>query len=162
MTFKIDADYLPAPVAAVLRCRGCGGLNNYGGVRAGKVARCGVCRVALDVSGKLQGVREEELDRAVEGAPVPVVLLVWDPADPVCRTAAAVLERIAVKNLGGFLALTVDVEVHPGFPRSRKIDGVPMFVLFREQAESGRFGGVLDEAALSRWILAGEPPVTVH
>ena len=161
MTSRRVSDYR-SRVAAVLRCRGCGGLNNYGGVRAGKVARCGVCRVALDVSGKLQGVREEELDHAVEGAPVPVIVLVWDPADPVCRTAAAALERISMKRLGAMLALTVDVEVHPDFPRAQRIDTLPTFVLFREQAEAGRFGGVLEEEALARWILAGEPPVTVH
>lgn len=161
MTFNIDAAYRRS-MAAVVRCRGCGGLNNYGGVRPGKVARCGVCRAGLDVSGKLQGVREEELDRAIEGAPVPVILLVWDPADPVCRTAAAALERVSVKNLGGLLALTVDVEVHPDFSQARRIETLPTFVLFRAQAEAGRFRGALEEAALARWILAGDPPVTVH
>lgn len=149
-------------MAAVLRCRGCGGLNNYAGVRPGKVARCGVCRVALDVSGKLQGVRGEELERAVEGAPVPVIALVWDPADPVCRTAAAALERVAVQNLGALLALTVDVEVHPDFPRVRQIDLYPTFLLFRAQVEAGRFAGVLEESPLARWIFAGDPPVTVR
>ena len=151
-----------AVVAAVLRCRGCGGLNNYGGIRAGKVARCGLCRVALDVSGKLQGIREEELARTVEGSPVPVVLLVWDPADPVCRTVAAALERISARNLGAMVAVAVDVEVHPEFPRSQRIETLPTFVLYRAQAEAGRFAGVLEETPLARWILAGEPPVTVH
>lgn len=146
----------------VVRCRGCGGLNNYGGVRAGKVARCGVCRVALDVSGKAQGVREEELDRAIEGSPVPVVLLVWDPADPTCRSAAAALERVSVQHLGSLLALTLDVEVHPDFARARSVDAVPAFLLFRGQAEAGRLGGVLAEDALARWVLDGLAPATVH
>lgn len=147
---------------AVLRCRGCGGLNNYGGVRPGKVARCGVCRVALEVSGKSQGVRVDELDRTVEGSPVPVVALVWDPADPTCRTAAAALERVSAQNLGAFLALTVDVEVHADFAAARSVQSLPTFLLFRGQAEAGRLGGVLTEAELARWVLDGHSPATLH
>ena len=148
---------------AVVRCRSCGGLNNYGGVRPGKVARCGVCRGPLDVSGKAQGVREDELARVVEGSPVPVVVLVWDPADPTCRSAAAALERVSTTHLGELVALTVDIEVHPDFPRTRSVGAVPGFLLFRGQSEAGRFSGVLTDEALSRWVLAGEaPPATVH
>lgn len=147
----------------VVRCRGCGGLNNYGGVRPGKVARCGVCRGQLDVSGKAQGVREEELTRVVEGSPVPVVVLVWDPADPTCRNAAAALDRVSTSHLGEVLALTVDVEVHPDFPRARAVGAVPGFLLFRSQAEAGRFSGVLSEDVLAKWVFAGETPAaTVH
>jgi thioredoxin-like negative regulator of GroEL len=147
---------------AVVRCRGCGGLNNYAGVRPGKVARCGVCRVALEVSGKSQGVRAEELDRTVEGSPVPVIALVWDPADPTCRTAAAALERVSVQNLGSFVALTVDVEVHPGFAPARSVEALPTFLLFRGQQEVGRTSGVLAEDTIARWVLDGLAPATVH
>lgn len=147
----------------VVRCRSCGGLNNYGGVRPGKVARCGVCRGQLDVSGKAQGVREDELARVVEGSPVPVVVLVWDPADPACRNAAAALERVSTGRLGEVLALTVDVEIHPDFPRSRSVPAVPGFLLFKGNEEAGRFSGVLTEDALTRWVFAGEAPLaTVH
>lgn len=147
---------------AVVRCRGCGGLNNYGGVRPGKVARCGVCRVALDVSGKFQGVRVEELDRTIEGSPVPVITLVWDPADPACRTAAAALDRVSAQNLGSFLALSLDVEVHPDFAPARSIDSLPTFLLFRGQQEVGRRSGVLAEDALARWVLEGPTPAAAH
>ena len=147
---------------AVVRCRGCGGLNNYGGVRPGKVARCGVCRVALDVSGKFQGVRVDELDRAVEGSPVPVLALVWDPADPTCRRASAALDRVSVENVGAVLALTVDVEVHPGFADARSIDSVPTFLMFRGGREIERRRGLLAEDAIARWVLDGLAPATVH
>ena len=146
----------------IIRCKGCGALNNYGGHREGKVARCGHCRAGLDVSGRAQGVREEELARAVEGAPVPVVALVWDPADPTCRAAAAALERISARHLGELLALTVDVEVHPGFPRAHGIASLPAFLLFRGGAERApheeRREGVLDERDLERWLLSGAAP----
>ena len=146
----------------VLRCRSCGTLNNYRGAREGKVARCGACRTALDESGKPQGVREEELARTVEGSPVPVVALVWDPADPRCREAASRLESLSVRRLGGLVALTVDVEVHPEFPERRSIGAVPAFLLFRGNAEAGRQAGVPAEDELERWVLGAGDPVAVH
>jgi thioredoxin 2 len=145
----------------VVRCRGCGALNNYGGARAGKVARCGTCRGALDVSGKPQGVREDELHRAVEGSPVPVVVLVCDPADPAGRIAAGVLERVATRHLGELVALTVDVEVHPRFAGEHAIDALPAFLLYRKQEEAARLGAIAVASAdeLERWVLS---PPTVH
>ena len=149
---------VPASVRAlmatpVIRCRGCGTLNNYGGARPGKIARCGGCRAALDVSGKPQGVREDELDRAVEGSPAPVVVLVADPADPTCRLAQAALERFAVRRLGTLVALTVDVEVHPRFPHEHSIDAVPTFLLYRSREEAGRLAGVVSEEELEAWVI---------
>lgn len=146
----------------VLRCRSCGTLNNYPGARPGKIARCGSCRGALDESGKPQGVREEELARTVEGCPVPVVALVWDPADPRCREAARQLESVATRHVGGLIALTVDVEVHPAFPGQRAIESVPSFLLFRASAESSRQAGAPGEKELERWVLGDADPVAVH
>lgn len=146
----------------VLRCRSCGSLNNYPGARPGKIARCGSCRGTLDESGKPQGVREEELARTVEGSPVPVIALVWDPTDPRCREAARQLESLSTRRAGGLIALTVDVEVHPDFPGRRAIETVPSFLLFRGNVETGRQTGAPGEEALERWALKHGDPAAVH
>ena len=140
----------------VLRCRGCGALNNYAGVRAGKVPKCGACRGTLDVSGRSQGVDGESLSRTVEGAPIPVILLVWDPSDPACRSAGAALDRFATRDPGSVIALTVDVEIHPRFPNERSIETIPTLVLFRDGAEVDRNPGGLSEQELARWVAPPE------
>ena len=139
-------------MAGIVRCRGCGALNNYAGVREGKVPKCGACRVALDVSGRAQGVAEEALARAVEGSPVPVLLLVWDPSDRACRSVGTAVDRFAARRVGEQLALTVDVEVHPNFPATRAIETVPTLLLFRGGAEADRQASALGEDELERWI----------
>lgn len=140
----------------ILRCRGCGALNNYAGARAGKVPKCGACRNNLDVSGRTQGVDGESLSRAIEGSTVPVIALVWDPSDPGCRTAGAALDRFAMREPGAVLAFTVDVEIHPGFPKERSVETIPTLLLFRDGTEADRRAVGLSEDELQRWIAPPE------
>ena len=140
----------------VVRCRGCGALNNYAGVRAGKVPKCGACRATLDVSGRAQGVDGESLSRAVEGATVPVLALVWDPSDPACRSAGAALDRFSMRDAGAVIALTIDVEIHPGFPNERSVETIPTLLLFRGGTETDRRAGGLSEDEIARWIAPAE------
>ena len=139
-------------MSRLLRCAGCGALNNWLGSQPGKVAKCGSCRRALDPRGRPQGVGEDGFRSMVEGAPLPVLVEFRDPADAGCRTVSSTLAAYAARRVGEIVFLSVDVEVHPQLARAHAVDGLPTFVLYANGREISRERGPLTGDDFDRWL----------
>lgn len=144
----------------MFRCAACGAFNRVREPRPAGAPECGRCHKALDLSGAPQEVDGEALDRAVLGAPVPVLLDLWAPWCAPCRVAGPILDEVGRAQAGRLLVLKLNTEQHPRPASALGVQGIPTFIIFSGGREVARRSGVLPRPELERWVssaTAGPP-----
>ncbi|MEZ4220329.1 MAG: thioredoxin [Polyangiaceae bacterium] len=133
------------------RCKNCGAFNRVP-PSGGKTPVCGRCKQRLDTTGAPQEVNGEELARALDASPVPVLVDFWAPWCGPCRMAAPILDTIARSNAGRISVLKLNTDANQNAAARHGVQGIPLFVMFRGGREAARQTGLLPQPAFERWV----------
>jgi thioredoxin len=83
-------------------------------------------------------VAEEDFDRTVLGASVPVLVDFYADWCGPCKMVAPLVDDLARTHAGKLLVAKVDTDHAPGIAQRYGIRSIPTLILFRDGAETGR------------------------
>lgn len=132
----------PEARRATVRCPFCLTLNRVDVARAADRPRCGECSRPLLLDRPIK-VTDEDFDRLVRDAEVPVVVDFYADWCGPCRMMAPVLDDLAHRRSGSVLIAKLDTEANPRTSRRFGIRGIPTLIVFRDGTESGRLTGAV-------------------
>ena len=120
-----------------LRCGFCGALNRVDLARASDSPTCGDCSrpVLLDRPIK---VAQEDFDRTVLGAEVPVLVDFYADWCAPCKMVAPLVDEIAHAHMGKMLVAKIDTDAAPDVALKYGIRSIPTLIVFREGEEVDR------------------------
>jgi len=123
-----------------LRCSFCLTLNRVDVGRAGERPRCGECErpILLDRPVK---VAEEDFQKTVRGAEVPVLVDFYADWCGPCKMVAPLVDEIAGEKQGRMLVAKVDTDRAQELAGELGIRGVPTLILFQGGEEVERSTG---------------------
>jgi thioredoxin 2 len=117
--------------ALYFRCGACGQIGRVAAERRFDGAKCGRCKAKLDVTGQPQETDDAGLQRAVEGAPVAVLVDFWAPWCGPCRQLAPHIAELAARHAGRLLVLKVNTEEHRQTAAALGIRSIPTLCVYR-------------------------------
>lgn len=137
-----------------VRCSFCRTLNRVDVSRAASRPACGDCGRPILLDRPIQ-VSEEDFDRTVRGADVPVLVDFYADWCGPCKMVAPLVDEIAGEKTGRMLVAKVDTDEAPELSSRLGIRGVPTLILFDNGEEVERSSGyepdkvrrMVDEAA---------------
>jgi len=123
-----------------IRCSFCLTLNRLDLSRVDQRPRCADCErpILLDRPVK---VSEEDFDRTVRGAEVPVLVDFYADWCGPCKMVAPLVDEIAKEKRGRLLVAKVDSDQAPALREELGIRGVPTLMLFQDGEEVARSVG---------------------
>lgn len=132
----------------VTTCTSCGKRNRVP-IKARGTPRCGSCRQPLPwlVDG-----RDTDFIDVADRAPVPVLVDLWAPWCPPCRTLAPAVEGVASDLAGRLKVVKVNIDEAPHVARRFGAMSIPTLVLLRDGQETDRRVGALPQADLRSWL----------
>lgn len=141
-------------VGTTVRCSFCRQLNRVDVSKAASRPRCGKCERPILLDRPLE-VSEEDFDRTVREADVPVLVDFYADWCGPCKIVAPLVDEIAGEKTGRMLVAKVDTDEAPELSESLGIRGVPTLILFANGEEVERSTGyepekvrrMVDEAA---------------
>ncbi len=123
-----------------IRCPFCLTLNRVDLERAAARPQCGECERPMLLDRPVK-VNEDDFDRTVLGAGVPVLVDFYADWCAPCKMVAPVVDDIARQRMGELLVVKVDTDFAPGLARRYGIRGIPTVVLFDGGTEVARSVG---------------------
>jgi thioredoxin 2 len=136
----------------LFRCPQCGAFNRVPKERPAGEPSCGRCHQTFPLTGEPQEVDSEALWRAVQSAPVPVMVDLWAPWCGPCRTAGPIFTELGKERAGELVVLKVNTDANPELSAQLGIRGIPTFLLFKQGREVARRSGVMPKPALASWV----------
>lgn len=129
---------------ATLRCQFCLTLNRIDVSRAPQKPKCGECGKPFVLDRPLK-VSEEDFDRTVRKADVPVLVDFYADWCGPCKMLTPYLETLANENTGRILVVKVDTDAAPKVASEFGIRSVPTVILFQNGNETERSLGIEPE-----------------
>ena len=129
---------------ATIRCPFCLTLNRIDVRRAGEKPKCGECGRPILLDRPIK-VSDEDFDRTVRGAEVPVLVDFYADWCGPCKMLAPMLDDIAGENAGRILVAKVDTDAAPKISSELGIRSVPTVILFQNGSEVERSLGIEPE-----------------
>ncbi|TAJ23097.1 MAG: thiol reductase thioredoxin [Nitrospirae bacterium] len=83
----------------------------------------------------IRSINDDEFDRVVEGAVVPVLVEFWQPGCGGCRVLTGELEKVQAEAGDRLLILAMNVQENFQIPAELEISSLPALALYR----NGRF-----------------------
>jgi thioredoxin 2 len=135
-----------------VRCPFCLTLNSVDFTRAADRPRCGSCErpVLLDRPFK---VSQEDFDRTVLQAGVPVLVDFYADWCGPCKMIAPVVDELAQSHVGELMVAKVDSDLAPDLSVRFGIRGIPTLIVFQDGGEVERVVG-FDPDGLRRAVEA--------
>lgn len=134
------------------RCAACGGVNRVAPERLTDRPVCGRCKAALDLTARPIDVSDEELERLVRSAPVPVLVDFHATWCGPCRMVAPLVADVAKAHAGRAIVVKVDIDRHRRAADQVGVEGVPTFALFKHGALTRKETGALPRPALEQLL----------
>lgn len=120
-----------------LRCGFCGALNRVDLARVADNPTCGDCSkpVLLDRPVK---VAQEDFDRTVLRAEVPVLVDFYADWCAPCKMVAPLMDELAHEQVGKILIVKIDTDAAPDVAMKYEIRSIPTLILFQDGKEVER------------------------
>lgn len=134
---------MATPVAGssvTLRCGFCRTLNQVDLTRALQRPKCGDCGRPMLLDRPIK-VGEEDFDRTVLGAGVPVLVDFYADWCAPCKMVAPLVDELAQTHAGKLLVAKVDTDHAQAVAQRFAIRGIPTLILFRDGVEAARSVG---------------------
>lgn len=125
---------------ATVRCSFCRTLNHVDVAGAESRPTCGDCGRPILLDRPIE-VSEEDFDRTVRGADVPVLVDFYADWCGPCKIVAPLVDEIAGEKAGRMLVAKVDTDEAPELSSRLGIRGVPTLILFEDGEEVERSTG---------------------
>jgi thioredoxin 2 len=140
------------PEAKLVRCPTCGAINR---VPRDKVAQglspvCGRCKTPLSFDTKPVIVTDATFAVEVERSPLPVLVDLWAPWCPPCRTIAPVIDELASEMAGQVRFAKLNVDENPATARRFQAASIPTLLLLKDGKEVDRMVGVHPKMEIAR------------
>jgi len=145
--------------AVTLRCPFCLQLNRVDLARSTERPSCGSCKRPLLLDRPVK-VSDEDLDRLIRDADVPVVVDFYADWCGPCKIMAPVLDDLARERIGELLVAKLDTDANPAASERFGIRGIPTLILFRDGKETGRAVGAISPEQLATFVEGGAPDTT--
>jgi len=123
-----------------IRCVFCDKLNRVDMTRAASRPTCGECGKPMLLDRPVK-VAQDDFDKTVLGAGVPVLVDFYADWCGPCRMVAPFVDEIAQKNVGRMLVAKVDTDRAPDVAMRYGIRSIPTLIVFQNGAELERSVG---------------------
>jgi thioredoxin 2 len=140
------------PESLMFRCGSCGGLNRVLPDRLDADPTCGRCQSVLDLDAHPHEVDDDQLDRLVRGASVPVLVDFWAPWCGPCRVVAPHLVKLAERYAGRLIVAKVNVDNHKRTAGTLRVQGIPTLAIYEGGQLRHRQAGAVMGAQLDAFI----------
>lgn len=130
----------PSVQQATVRCAFCGKLNHVDVTRAADRPHCGDCGKPMLLDRPLK-VGQEDFDRTVLEAGVPVLVDFYADWCGPCKMVAPLMDELAHEHVGKMLVVKVDTDRAPEVAGRYGIRSIPTVILFEGGEEANRSVG---------------------
>lgn len=137
-----------AGASATAACPDCGAKNRIP-VAARGVVQCAKCHARLPW---VVDADDATFDEVVGTSTLPVVVDLWAPWCGPCRTVSPLLAELATEYAGRMKLVKVNVDTSPSTQARFGVQGIPTFLLLRENREIGRLVGAHPLTGLRSWF----------
>ncbi|MGE0707605.1 MAG: thioredoxin domain-containing protein [Planctomycetota bacterium] len=134
------------------RCGSCGGVNRVDPARLQDGPKCGRCQAALDTSGAVIPLGDEELEKLIQSSPVPVLVDFYANWCGPCRMVAPIVDRFARAHAGELIVVKVDTDRDQRFFATLNEGGIPAFGLWEGGTLRSKRVGALPLPQLEAWV----------
>lgn len=142
------------PRKATVSCPNCSRLNRVNLDRVGDQPKCGACGKPILLDRPVP-VGDQDLDRVLGGADVPVLVDFYADWCGPCKIMAPQLDELARQHTGRALVAKLDTDRNPGAAQRFGIRGIPTLIVFRQGREVAREVGAVPRASLEALLARG-------